>query len=515
MSFYYIVSFTKAAGGITNIFRYEHPNIIPLVGEQAITFAKNIIAIQEPIITSLNESLTACYNTPYVYTSFTDLTPTDNMEYNLIFHLDQNLTNINLVFSLSLTLNTDIPEPKLEIWNVCKSNFSIPDQSQTFRVYNAMNAIVKFAMTATGLNIAWLCVLFTNPYYDNAVRAYLKGGFEIKYVTTLSLQYTPDLYNRMLVMEAYNNKGLFAIPPIPITPEKVEELLVIAKRIQSVESGSIKKTDTIYHPSAWKLLFQKVISKNTECGGIINEILAEDGVTKTVSATEILIGCEGQICTTAQVFPYEINFHTHPIACHIELYKDNPFIGPPSNADLSSILFLSVDKLKYHCISSIEGIYVIQMHPYWKDKLKTFGLGCLDVIYNIMKDIQYPPFYFTDLGETLKWLNNSLSPNLLIKGRLKTEANPMFIQLLHDFKASCIADDINRNINLYMCSFVQYPLSGYITSSLTFGAYMHEMKKFKTQLESASLNSKKASITEFLTNSVLDQPIEIPYYEFI
>jgi hypothetical protein len=514
MSFYYIVTITKSAG-ISNIFKYDHPNIIPLVGEEAITFAKNIISIEGPIIAALNESLTACYNTEYGYTSFADLTPTDNMEYDLVFHLDQTGSNINLIFSLSLTLNTELPEPKLEIWNVCKSNFNIPDQSQTFRVYNAMNAIVKYAMTVTGLNITWLCVLFTNPYYDNAVRAYLKAGFEIKYVTTLSLQYTPDLYNRILVMEAYNNKGLFAIPPIPITPEKVEELLVIAKRIQSVESGSIKKTDIIYHPSAWKLLFQKVISKDTECAGIINEKLAEDGVTKTVSATEMLIGCEGQICTTSQIFPYEVNFHTHPIACHIELYKDNAFIGPPSNTDLSSILYQSVDKLKYHCIASIEGIYVLQVHPYWKDKLKTFGLGCLEVLYTMMRDKQYPPFYFTDLGETLKWLNNTLSPNLLIKDRLKTEQDPVFIQLLRDFKASCVADDINRNINLYMCSFVQYPLSGYITSSLTFGSYMHEMKKFKTQLDSGSLNSKKASITEFLTNSVLDQPIEIPYYEFI
>ena len=452
MSFYYIVTFTKAAG-IQNIYKYEHPNITPIIGEDSITLAKSIISVEGPIIAALNESLTSCFNQSYGYTSFAELTPTDNIEYYLVFYYNQQSNSNNLLFSLSFTLNTDTEIPKLEIWNVCKSNFAVPDQEQTFRVYNAMNAIVKYVMTVTGINTVWLGVIFTNAYYENAVRSYLKAGFEIKYVTSLSLQYSPDLYSRFLVMEAYNNKGLFATPPIQITPERVEELIVIAKRIQLVESGSIKKSDVLLHTSGWKLLLQKVISKNTECAGIINEVVAEDGVTKTITANEILVGCEGTVCGTSQMFPYEVNFHTHPIACYINYYgaaSETAYIAPPSSTDFGSILYQSSNKLKYHCIVTLEGIYVVQVHPYWKAKLPTFGTGCIDVLYTIISEIIYPQNYFTDIIESLKWLNNSLSPNLLIKDRLKKEQNPLFIQRLHEFKSTCVAEDINRNINLYM-----------------------------------------------------------------
>jgi hypothetical protein len=517
MSFYYIVTFTKAAG-IQNIYNYSHPNIVPLAGEDLTRFAQNIISIEGPLMATLNESLTACFNQQYGYTTFADLTPTDNMEYDLVFHYEQASNTLNLIFSLSFTLNTDLETPRLEIWNVCKSNFAIPDQGQTFRVYNVMNAVVKYAMVATGINIVWLGVLFANTYYENAVRSYLRAGFEIKHVTSLSLQYTPDLYNRILVMEAYNNKGLFATPPIPITPERVEELVVIAKRIQSVESGSIKQTDVLLQSSGWKLLLQKVISKNTECAGIINEDIAADGITKLITANDILVGCEGTVCGTSQMFPHEVNFHTHPIACYINYYgADSPtaYIAPPSSTDLGTILYQSGNKLKYHCIVTLEGIYVVQVHPYWKATLPTFGTACIDVLYTIMREITYPDVYFKDIVEALKWLNNSLSPNLLIKDRLKKEQNPVFIQRLHEFKSTCVAEDINRNINLYMCSFVQWPLSGHITSTVTLSTYMYEMKQYKMSLEAGSLNFKKASINRFLTNDLLDQPISLPYYEFI
>ena len=75
MSFYYIVTFTKASGGnITNVYSYNNPNIVPLTGDELRNFSKHIIAIEQPVIAALNESLTSCFNQEYGYTSYIDLT---------------------------------------------------------------------------------------------------------------------------------------------------------------------------------------------------------------------------------------------------------------------------------------------------------------------------------------------------------------------------------------------------------------------------------------------------------
>jgi hypothetical protein len=512
-SAYYIVSISN--GQIGAIFNYNHTRnqelnwiIAPVLGEEFVALSGYLNSLEGQIIEQLNTSLTNCFNRQYNYTSYTELATLPRTEYELLFHYTSEHGFV-LQFSYSVVINTDVPEHRNELWSVCKSNVANPN----FRVNVALRDMLKYIMDLLGINICWLCVDFKNPFYDRAISLYLRCGFEIKYVSSQITNFSVDIYNRYLVMEAYNGKGIYATPPVEISPADVLALLQIANNIKSVESDSMTQNNILLKPSGWRLLFQKVISKNTECAGIINVDINAQG-QQIISANNILVGCEGEICATSQLFPYEVNFHTHPIACYIHYYGDNTTVSPPSNTDLSTIFRQSEHRLQFHCIFALEGLYVVQVHPYWKRKLETLSDECIIIIGQLLANYNYTDEYLLDIQSALKALNNTLNPNSLIKTQLKISNDPAFIQSIREFKDSCLLQDVNRNVNLIMCSFVEYPLTQEIISTYSLASYMHIMKAFKLQLESGSLDAKKALIHQFLTTQLEDRDMIIPQYLF-
>jgi hypothetical protein len=476
-----------------------------------------LITNETSIMAYLNESLKRCFNIDYGYTRYAELVPNDNIDYYLVFNLQENGVSFELVFSTSFINNRE--ENRLELYSVCKTQSRYAND---FRVsYFLRNAIISYFNE--GYSTVWLGVLFSNPHYERAVMSYLRAGFEIKYVASMGSGEKSNYEGRILVMEAYSGKRAFATDAKSYVLPRDEEtqLLTIANNIKLVEYDALTTSNAVLQSSAWKLFIKQVVVKNKECGGIIRKKISPDG-TAIIDKHAVLMGCEGgegqveEECTTTQVFPYEINFHTHPIVCYNKLQGVSANLSPPSVSDFRVVFNQYLQGLRlFHMVFALEGIYVVQVHPYWQYMLSNSKLSqeCfvqLDTLINSIHEAYFPYSYFTDISETLKYTNNLMSPNIILKRYAeKKGANPTF----RPFKEQCLLHGLNRNINLFICTFVQYPIiEGAVASSML--EYIRIMKERKLVFEQITLDQRVADIKRFLDNSFVDMPIQIPYYSF-
>jgi hypothetical protein len=165
-------------------------------------------------------------------------------------------------------------------------------------------------------------------------------------------------------------------------------------------------------------------------------------------------------------------------------------------------------------VVSLEGIYIVQVHPYWQylmeqNKISEQCLTELDILIGSVSLAYFPPTYFTDIGETLKYTNNLLSPNLILKRYMeKTGA----AEGHRSFKERCLLQGVNRNINLFICTFVQYPIKIETTGGLSMLEYIKILKDQKLQFEQTSLDQRALTIKTFLDNGFQELAIQIPFY---
>jgi hypothetical protein len=475
------------------------------------------ITNESTIVAYLSDSLKRCFGIDYGYTTYSQLVPNDNMDYYLVFNLRENGVSFELVYSSSFVYNRE--DNRLELYSVCKTH---SPYSKNFRVsYFLRNAIISYFND--GFTTVWLGVLFNNPSYERAVLSYIRAGFEVKYVASLGSGEKSNYEGRILVMEAYAGKRAFATvaKSYVITREEETQLLTIANNIKLVEYDALVTSNAILQSSAWKLFMKQVVVKNKECGGIIRKKITPDG-TVIIDKYTVLMGCEGgegqaeQECTTTQVFPFEINFHTHPIVCYNKLQGVSANLAPPSVSDFRVVFSQYLEGLRlFHMVFSLEGIYVVQVHPYWQymldnNKLSQECFVQLDTLINSIHEAYFPHSYFTDIGETLKYANNLMSPNIILKRYAEKKGADVTFRT---FKEQCLLHGLNRNINLFICTFVQYPIRQEATGGSIL-EYIRNMKERKLLFEQMTLDQRVADIKSFLDNNFTDFPIKLPYYSF-
>lgn len=467
----------------------------------------------------LMDSLKDCFNIDYGFTKYDDLAPNEDTKYYIVFNVtSQPFYKAELVFSTSFVRNLE--QNRIEIYSVCKT--SLPG-AKDFKVSNFLRNII-LTYFEKGFTNVWLGVLFSNPNYERAVLSYLRAGLEIKYVSSIGGGSKSNYEGRLLNMEAHAGKRAFSTSDINFILSKDEETqyITIANNIKLVEYDALTQSTVLLQSSAWKLFVKQVITKNKECGGIINKKLIP-GKEPIIDKYTILMGCEGgegqheEECTTTQSFPYEINFHTHPISCYNKMYGiDATNLSPPSVADYQVVFGHFVNGLSlFHMVVSLEGIYVVQIHPYWKYMLSSNKISneCFESILftiNSINEAYFPISYFTDIEETLKYANNLMSPNIILKRYSKVASNQSKVQAIKD---QCLLYGINRNINLFICTFLQYPATEE-TIGGSLSNYIGAMKHQKLAFDKISLDNRVSTVKDFLKVGFFDVPIEIPYYDF-
>lgn len=529
----YIIEFNQNG---YNLFKFdqtlEYPNNMMDLSDEEKYYFSSFLSDPESVRITLNDinaSLASCFpDTPIVFTDFSQFTPLPNQLYYLAFILDH--TNVpRLVFSFQVTYY--IETLRAEIYNVCKYAGNMEANGVTslanrFSVSNFIKCINNILFYGPGnLNTSWLAVLFSNPNYERAVKAYLRAGFEIKYVSDFGAL-RADLNGRFLVMEAYKDKRAYnKVNPEILSEFELGEQLDIANNIRSLEYTGLNVSTIKILPAAWKILLNKVITENKECGGIINKKRDDTGAYY-IDKFGIIMGCEGGEfgddleCTTAQVLPYEINFHTHPLYCLNKLFDifQRPLLTPPSVPDCNFILYQSIKALKiFHIVASMEGLYIINIHPYWRhilsnepDDSECFLTLQLLVHKSLTEiDMIKTDNYRLDLIDTLKFMNNKLSPNLLIKRYKRLFGDN---ESIDRFKQSCILNELNRNINLFICSFIPYPFNIDMSHGFSIIEYTDLLRINKLEIEKYTLDDRKKIVDEYINTTFFDVPMELPYF---
>ena len=103
-----------------------------------------------------------------------------------------------------------------------------------------------------------------------------------------------------------------------------------------------------------------------------------------------------------------------------------------------------------------------------------------------------------------------MSPNVILKRYSKVASNQSKVQAIKD---QCLLYGINRNINLFICTFLQYPATE-TTIGGSLSNYIGVMKHQKLAFDKISLDNRAAVVKDFLNVGFFDVPIEIPYYIF-
>ena len=101
---------------------------------------ETFIANEAVIMAYLNDSLKRCFGVDYGYTSYAQLVPNDNIDYYLVFNLQENGISFELVYSSSFIYNTE--DNRLELYSVCKTPSKY---AKNFRVsYFLRNNIITY-----------------------------------------------------------------------------------------------------------------------------------------------------------------------------------------------------------------------------------------------------------------------------------------------------------------------------------------------------------------------------------
>jgi hypothetical protein len=525
------------------VFTYADRTLVQ-AGDSEMAFFTQLIlepVKQIGIMKNLSTSLKSCFGNNYFgvddhkagYTNFSQLisqTEEDNIDYYLVFSpsnvrsANANSSAVSLLFSFRVIRNDQAG--CIEIYDVCKTN---NPGAKSIRASEILNTIVNGYFTL-GYPKAWLGVLFGNPNYLSAITSYLRAGFDIKYVSSIGSNEKTNLSIRSLVMEAYAGKRAFSLEtPQPFNIEQVEldKLIQIATNIKDVEYDNLKYTNLRLDPSAWKMFFENTITQKNECGGIVYKH-TDSSNTDIIDGFSILMGCEGSYtgserqCVTQQAYSHEINFHIHTLACYNKIHQEHYVLASPSLGDYVTTFQQYTNKLKlFHMVVSIEGIYILQVHPYWKflmdDGYLTNDSECFTSLMYLLNNYTNPMLFGSDINDTLRYSNNLLTPDLLMKNAVSQGHNSS--QIKH-FKNICIAHGLNRNINLFICSFVRYPrvreVFGIEIPMLEYISFMRELRtSFEGIFGMVSAAELKSRIDTHLEREfVMDSPVEIPYFQY-
>ncbi len=174
----------------------------------------------------------------------------------------------------------------------------------------------------------------------------LKPGFyflymsRVKIPTTTQLPWTP---NRGTV---YLQTAEIMVSQHQHQPEMFSQVLVEMKR------------------DMWNKWYTSILELEFETSGIIG-IIEDFGNSKYLGSSvdrepfKVITGTSSGVPTVQ----YYINWHSHPYICY---KKNNCYIGWPSAPDVSHLVGQVDDYgLLAHLVFTLEGVYVMQLHPFW------------------------------------------------------------------------------------------------------------------------------------------------------
>jgi hypothetical protein len=110
---------------------------------------------------------------------------------------------------------------------------------------------------------------------------------------------------------------------------------------------------------------------------------------------------------SVNVDPHRYNFHSHPEQAYVRHSVDK---GWPSVIDYLGYLQLGENTI-FHCVASLEGLYVMSFTPYWSQRLNEVDKKMkkfVDKRFEIDNNKPYSPIKYTQIINKIKYKGNPI-----------------------------------------------------------------------------------------------------------
>lgn len=383
-----------------------------------------------------------------------------------------------------------------------------------------------------------ILINYKDSFYELKLLFLLNAGFSIK-----GSVYNEETRNLMMKIDD-TNKNMYVID--------LEKLLNIGIKIRDFENRFSKKELVIDNESIKKIIPFVLRFSNEISGSFFyssdGKLITDDKhllipqnqkfLEKREDITDELVN---QVFSSKSILFDVINFHTHP---YISYIKNKQFLAPPSYGNYSARIqpfrldikekYAITDLYKCHIVFTIECMYVLQVHPYWIQRLSSMSLNkscnyylnyliIIGMMY-INKLIYLKDKEKFDYNNFIYELNNKFNLNLISKqfdfskdiytwnvidGKFQKKViDPKYkLDTRDKWKKLCIEDELDRNLNLFCVSFIEYPFkSNSILAKIDKKDRFDYMTKIIGERDFIELEK------EFL-ESMDDEDIKVPYFE--
>jgi hypothetical protein len=107
---------------------------------------------------------------------------------------------------------------------------------------------------------------------------------------------------------------------------------------------------------------------------------------------------------SVDILPTRYNFHSHPRDAYIRHSVKNAW---PSSTDYNGYYNLG-NKTIFHCVTTLEGIYIISFGTYWVNNLKDISKKYIEDNYDIEHKEKYTPQEYVKKVNNLKYKGHSI-----------------------------------------------------------------------------------------------------------
>ena len=252
----------------------------------------------------------------------------------------------------------------------------------------------------------WTCVEISVDNFDEKLKKFISSGFENPYMTILTPMYTDTTSSVALSkknslsgnvnLKMMSNKVLAVMKHY----KKSNNSCSLYAKLSDMAIEFLQKTtlsgmtmDTKGDKSQKELTGDLVIKDVANIDEKFVYIIEVD--TNTIKAGEK---------ESVNVKGTRYNFHSHPHEAYIRHSVDKAW---PSITDYLGYLSISKNTI-FHCVSSIEGIYIISLSSYWGSKIKKIKESFVKENYNIGQNENYTPEEYVEKINLIHYKNHPI-----------------------------------------------------------------------------------------------------------
>lgn len=281
---------------------------------------------------------------------------------------------------------------------VCLLN---PDSAN--HIQDILNALFSGLDQKTSL---WVSVVLQEANFMSTVKKFAQAGFNSPYMTNMSplmVNISPSiaLVRQNTPTEKYNvsttlNKVLYAIKQYKEGGKSCSLYAQLSPRALSFlrKASKIGITMNDNGEKSQKELTGELFVNNVRKKGnkFVYIIDIDEGSVES--------GAEEDVDVAATRY----NFHSHPHEAYVRHSVDKAW---PSLTDYLGFLQLGINTI-FHCVATLEGIYVMSFGPIWGNNLKKVSKNFIKKNYDIDHKDPYTPQQYVDKVNKIKYKDHPI-----------------------------------------------------------------------------------------------------------